>query len=69
MRGHRIRQHGHVPDLLPGHPAKYSHQEKSTNKSTGPAQPTPKPTQPPKPTPGPKPQPNRKHPVKSVQKV
>ena len=62
MRGHRIRQHGHVADLLPGHPAKYSRQEKSTNKSTGPG----KRAQPPKPTPGPKPQPNRKHPVKSV---
>ena len=70
-RGHRIRQHGHVTDLLPGHPAKYTRQEKPANKSTlnpPPGHSQAKPTKPVKPTPGPKPQPNRRHPVKSAQK-
>ena len=63
MRGHRIRQHGHVVDLIPGHPGKYM---KNSNSSPSKSTSTPVaakkniPSTTPKPTPsGPKPQPNR----------
>ena len=59
MRGHRIRQHGHVVDLIPGHPGKYlknSNSSPSNSTSTPVAAKKNIPSTTPKPTPsGPKP--------------
>ena len=60
MRGHRIHQHGHVADLIPGHPGKttststyYTNsKDKSSSTSSVPTKSTPRIQ--------PKPQPNRK---------
>ena len=51
MRGHRIRQHGHIVDLIPGHPGKYNSQSHATTASKSSSTPG---------NPKPKPQPNRR---------